>query len=278
MSISALDFDYVRNVVRQSSAIVLEDGKEYLVEARLTPLLRGESLQSLDQLVSRMRAQPGSSSAQGLKQRVVEAMTTNETSFFRDMHPFEALRKTILPDLIAKRKDEKKLSIWCGASSTGQEPYTLAMLLCENFPELASWTVSFVASDLSTEVLGRARSGVFNQLEVNRGLPARMLVKYFTQKGTEFHIREDLRKMIDFRCINLVEPWPAMPGLDLVMMRNVMIYFDTPTKKNILQRVRRLMRPNGYLVLGGAETTINLEDTLEQVRLEKFTCYRVRQT
>lgn len=272
MSISAPDFDYVRNVVRQNAAIVLEDGKEYLVEARLTPLVRQEGLQSLDQLVARLRSQPHN----GLKQRVIEAMTTNETSFFRDIHPFEALRKTVFPDLIAKRRDEKKLSIWCGASSTGQEPYSMVMLLRENFPELANWTISFLATDLSTEVLARAKSGIFSQLEVNRGLPARLLVKYFTQKGIEFHVREDLRKMIEFRSLNLVESWPAMPPLDLVMMRNVMIYFDTPTKKGILQKVVRLMRSGAYLVLGGAETTINLDDTLEQVRLERFTCYRHR--
>jgi chemotaxis protein methyltransferase CheR len=273
MAITKEDFELVRTLVKQRSAIVLEDGKEYLVDARLTPVARQQGLASVADVVRQLRAQPHGD----LQQRVVEAMTTNETSFFRDLHPFEALRKQILPDLLARRASEKTLNIWCGASSTGQEPYSMVMLMREHFPQLLNWKVTFIASDLSTEVLNRARNGNYSQLEVNRGLPAAMLVKYFTRQGAEYRLRDDLRAMVDFRMINLVDHWPPMPSLDLVMLRNVMIYFDVETKKAILNRIRRLMRPDAYLLLGGAETTINLDDHLEQVRMEKFTCCRLRQ-
>ena len=273
MAISKEDFELVRALVKQRSAIVLEDGKEYLVDARLTPLARQQGLGSVADVVRRLRSQPNGD----LQQRVVEAMTTNETSFFRDLHPFEALRKQILPDLLARRTAERTLNIWCGASSTGQEPYSLVMLLREHFPQLLNWKISFIASDLSTDVLNRAREGHYSQLEVNRGLPATMLVKYFTRQGAEYRIRDDLRAMVDFRMINLIDHWPPMPSLDLIMLRNVLIYFDVETKKAILNRMRRLMRPDAYLLLGGAETTINLDDHLEAVRMDKFTCCRLRQ-
>jgi chemotaxis protein methyltransferase CheR len=273
VAMNKADFDLVRTLVRQRSAIVLEDGKEYLADARLTPLARKHGLGSVQDLVGRLRTQPNGD----LHQKVVEAMTTNETSFFRDVNPFEALRKEILPALIARRASERTLNIWCGASSTGQEPYSLVMLIREHFPQLQSWKISFMASDLSTDVLERARHGSYSQLEVNRGLPAAMLVKYFTRNGAEYRVRDDLRGMVDFRMINLVEHWPPMPPLDLVMLRNVLIYFSVETKKTILGRIRRLLRPDGYLLLGGAETTINLDDHLEQVRMDKFTCCRLRQ-
>jgi chemotaxis protein methyltransferase CheR len=274
VAMNKADFELVRTLVKQRSAIVLEDGKEYLADARLTPLARRQGLASVEDLVQRLRAQPRGD----LQQRVVEAMTTNETSFFRDVNPFEALRKQILPDLLSRRAAERALNIWCGASSTGQEPYSLLILIREYFPQLTSWKINFVASDLSTDVLERARQGKYSQLEVNRGLPAALLVKYFTRHGAEYRVRDDLRAMVDFRMINLVERWPNMPPLDLVMLRNVLIYFDVETKKAILNRIRRLLRPDAYLLLGGAETTINLDDHLEQVRMDKFTCCRLRES
>ena len=273
MSISTSDFEVVRQLVRQRSAIQLEDGKEYLAVARLTPLLREEGLGALDQLVARLR-QPYSP----LHQRVVEAMTTNETSFFRDNNPFEALRKNILPNLISQRSHEKRLKIWCGACSTGQEPYTIAMLLREHFPLLANWDVYIMASDINTQVLEAARQGRYSQLEVNRGLPAAMLVKYFARDGAKWQIREELRKTIDFRQLNLVQFWPAMPSFDLILLRNVLIYFDVETKRTILQQVRRVMRADAYLILGGAETALNVDDSLETLQLEKSTCCRLRRT
>jgi chemotaxis protein methyltransferase CheR len=266
------DFAYIAKLIHDRSAIVLETGKEYLVESRLLPIARNEGCASVADLVARLR----SLSINGLQQKVVEAMTTNETSFFRDLHPFETLKKTVLPELIAKRGDERKLNLWCAASSSGQEPYTIALILCEHFPALAHWTVRFLATDLSQEMVERARVGRYSQLEVNRGLPAPLLVKYFHRQGAEWRVKEELRRMVEFRQMNLVEAWPALPEMDVIFMRNVLIYFDVSTKKHILAKVRRLLRPDGYLFLGAAETTLNLDDGFERMQFEKAGCYRLR--
>lgn len=267
------DFDYVRNFVRDQAAIVLEPGKEYLVESRLTSLARKECFASVDELIGKLRANPNN----GLQRKVVDAMTTNETSFFRDIHPFEALKKSILPELMTRRAAERQITFWCGAASTGQESYSVLMLIAEHFPELLKWDLKFIATDLCSEVLGRARSGRFSQLEVNRGLPASLLVKYFTRQGAEWEIKEDLRRRVDFREMNLVRDWPLLPPVDIVFLRNVLIYFDVETKKSILAKTRRLLRPGSYLLLGGAETTFNIDDAFERVALEKTTCYRIKQ-
>lgn len=272
MPISNVEFDYIAKLVRERSAIVLEAGKEYLVESRLLPVARTVGCASLPQLIARLRAQ----SFNGLHQKVVEAMTTNETSFFRDLHPFEALKKLVLPELIAKREKERKLHLWCAASSSGQEPYTIAMLLREHFPLLGSWTLRFVASDLSVEMIERSRNGRYSQLEVNRGMPAALLVKYFQRHGVEWQVKEEFRRMIEFRQMNLTDAWGGLPEMDLVFMRNVLIYFDVETKKSILGKVRRILRPDGYLFLGAAETTLNLDDGFERVQFEKAGCYRLR--
>lgn len=269
LSTSACKF--VRELVRDASGIVLEEGKEYLVESRLSALARREGLASAETLVAKFQESPWS----GFQTKVVEAMTTNETSFFRDVHPFEALRKAILPDLVKRRVRERSLFIWCGAASTGQEPYSLAMLIREHFPTLQDWKVGILATDLSRDVLARAESGLFSQVEVNRGLAAYLLVKYFTREGLHWRIRDDLRRMVEFRQMNLIQPWPAMPAPDLVLLRNILIYFDIPTKKTILSKIRGLMRPDGYLLLGAAETTINLDEAFERVSFDRTCCYRV---
>lgn len=266
------DFNYVCNFVREESAIVLEAGKEYLVESRLQTLARKENLDSVDALIGKLKA-PGGLSFQ---RKIVDAMTTNETSFFRDIHPFEALRNQILPDLVQLRGKERRLALWCGAASTGQEPYSVLMLLAQHFPELLGWDFKFLATDLCGEVLARARGGRFTQLEVNRGLPAALLSRYFARHGAEWEIQADLRRRVDFRELNLVKDWPVMPAMDIVFLRNVMIYFDVPTKKAILSRIRRLLKPGGYLFLGGAETTFNVDDGFERVVLDKTTCYRLK--
>jgi chemotaxis protein methyltransferase CheR len=182
----------------------------------------------------------------------------------------------VLPALRAARANSRTLSIWCAASSTGQEPYTLAMTLAEALPDLNEWKVSFVASDLSPAVLKRAREGRYTQLEINRGLPAAMLVRYFEKQGPEWQVKERLRRMIDFREVNLLRAWPTMPPLDVVFMRNVLIYFDAPTKTEIFGRLSRAMRPDGYLFLGGAETTLNLDDSYERAPVDKASCYRLK--
>jgi chemotaxis protein methyltransferase CheR len=257
---TALDFEYVCRVVRDRSAVVLEPGKEYLVEARLAPLAGRLNLGSVAGLVGRLR----SGADDGLADRVVEAMVTTETSFFRDRRPFEELRTTVLPDLIRRRANDRRLDVWCAACSTGQEPYSLAILLREHFPELRGWRVNVLATDLSAGVLARARAGRYTQLEVNRGLPAALMLKYFRQTGSDWELVEDVRRAVEFRELNLARPWPPLPPADLVLLRNVMIYFDVPTKKAILGRVATLLRPGGYLLLGGAETTLNLDDSFRR--------------
>jgi len=273
MSLNPVDFDYISKIVREQSAIVLEKGKEYLVEARLTPLVSSENLESIPELVKKMKSDASGNTIT----KVVEAMTTNETSFFRDIHPFEVLKNTVIPELIQKREGLKKLNIWCGASSSGQEPYTLAMLIRENFPQLKNWKIDFMASDISTEMQKRCQDGIYSQLEINRGLPAMLMVKYFQRKGAQWQIKPELRQMIDFKIINLSGRWPMMPRLDLVMMRNVLIYFDVPTKKDILKKVRQSMNPDGYVFLGAAETTLNLDDKYERMNFKQSGCYKIKE-
>jgi chemotaxis protein methyltransferase CheR len=265
------DFDVIRRLLLERSAIVLEAGKEYLVESRLAPLMDELHLNSIAELIVQLRCQKGD----GLYRQIVEAMVTTESSFFRDHHPFEALRKIVIPQLINQRRDDRRLRIWCAASSTGQEPYSIAMLIREHFPDLASWQVSLLASDISRQVLERAREGHYNQIEVNRGLPAALLVKYFEQHGTDWQLKPAIRRMVDFQEINLAKPWPALPPMDLVLIRNVMIYFDSQTKKAILGRLARLLRPDGYLLLGGAETTFNLDDSYRRVEPLKSGFYQL---
>jgi chemotaxis protein methyltransferase CheR len=267
------EFDVIRKLLRDQSAIDLDSGKQYLVESRLAPMLRRLNLSSIAELVAQLRYQPGN----GLCRQVVEAMVTTESSFFRDHHPFEALRQVVIPDLIKRRRDERRLHIWCAASSHGQEPYSIALLFREHFPELAGWKVSLLASDISREVLARAREGRYNQIEVNRGLPAALLVKHFEQHGTDWQLKPAIRSMVDFQEINLAQPWPSLPRMDLILIRNVMIYFDVETKKNILGRLARLLRPDAYLILGGAETTINLDDSYRRVEPIKAGLYQMVQ-
>ena len=265
------EFDYVCKLVRERSGIVLEAGKEYLVDARLTPVVRKCELGSISELVGRLR----SGLDHGLAARVVEAMVTTETSFFRDLVPFETLRTAVLPDLIRRRRDQRRLSVWFAASSTGQEPYSLALLVREHFPELTGWRLDLLATDLSAEVLGRARAGRYSQIEVNRGLPAALMVKYFAQHGATWELREDVRRMVEFREMNLTRAWPVLPRMDLVFLRNVMIYFDVEAKKSILGRAARLLMPDGYLLLGGAETTLNLDDSFRRAEQLKGGFYQL---
>jgi len=267
------DFEYVSNLVQTRSAIVLEADKVYLIESRLLPVAHREGLGSVGELVSRLR----STSPNGLHQRVVEAMTTNETSFFRDTHPFDVLKKHVLVDMFARRATEKRLSIWCGASSTGQEPYTIALILREHFPQHLDWKIDILATDLSTDVLARAREGRYSQLEVNRGLPAPLLVKHFERHGTEWRVNDDIRRFVEFRQLNLISPIWRIGAADIVFLRNVLIYFDVPTKRAILQKVRGVMRRDGYLFLGGAETTLNIDDEFVRQSFDRVGCYRLKQ-
>jgi chemotaxis protein methyltransferase CheR len=272
MSLSAPDFEYVRKLVHERSAIALEASKTYLVESRLGRVAHEHGLASPEALVDLLRRERFGE----LHLRVVEAMTTNETSFFRDVAPFDVLKSVVIPELAERRAATKRLHFWSAACSSGQEPYSLAIVLREHFPDLASWDVQILATDLSSEMLSRARAGSYSQRDVNRGLPVSLLVKYFTRCGVQYQVAADLRRMVEFRPMNLAEAWPPMPAMDVIFLRNVLIYFDLETKKRILGRIRSVLRPDGYLFLGGAETTINLDDAFERVPCEKTSYYRLR--
>jgi chemotaxis protein methyltransferase CheR len=252
---------------------VIDASKTYLIESRLTPLVRRNGLGSLAELVARLRQQP----AGPLEDLVVDAMTTNETTWFRDVHPWTALEQTILPELFQRRAANRCLTIWSAACSSGQEPYTLAMLLKDRFPQyVSSWNVRIIASDLSAEMLGRAATGRYTQLEVNRGMPAPMLVRHFQRDGAHWQLNEDIRRMVEFRALNLLQPWGFLPPVDLLFLRNVLIYFDLDVKRDLLRRVRSTLRPDGYLFLGTAETTMNVDDSYERLTVGRATAYRPR--
>lgn len=271
MKLSSAEFNAIRDLVRQVSGITLEEGKEYLAESRLMQLVEREHI-SLQELVVRLRAEPFA----GLHREVAEAMTTNETSFFRDQIPFDVLRQQVLPELLAKRQSERKLNIWCGACSSGQEPYSIAMLLREHFPQLVNWRVGLIGSDFSHAMVARAKEGRYSKMEVSRGVPPALLEKYFRAAGAEWQINNDLRKGIEFRSLNLTDPWSGLPECDIIFLRNVLIYFSVPAKKAILTKIRQVLRPDGYLFLGAAETTINLDPNFTCVQFGKMTCYRRR--
>ncbi len=269
MALSQSSVAFVRKLVYGRAAIVIEENKEYLIESRLGSLARAKRITSIDSLIELARG-----GALDLQTEVVEAITTNETTFFRDLAPFEALRTTILPELLAARTSGRPLTIWSAACSTGQEPYSLAMLLLEHFPVETRSRIAIVATDLSRPSLERARAGRYRQVEVNRGMPAPLLVKYFTRQGAEWVLSPAVRAMVDFRQLNLIEPWPPDLRPDVVFMRNVLIYFDVPAKRAILQRVRRIVSRDGALFLGSAETTLGIDDAWDRASFAVSSYYR----
>jgi chemotaxis protein methyltransferase CheR len=271
-SISQIEFDYVRDLVRKESSIVLDNGKMYLVTSRLSPLARENDFSSVGAFISHLQR-----SAHGdLHDLAVEAIATTETSFFRDVHPFVELRDTILPELIRSRRDTtRSLSIWSAACSSGQEPYSIAMILRDRFTEVAGWNLQLLASDISRKMIERAQGGVYTQIEVNRGLPAPYLVRFFSQDEDQWHLDRDIRKMFRFFRQNLADEWAAIPPVDVLMLRNVLIYFDVETRRKVLRRVRRLLKPGGYLVLGSAETTLNLDQLFVRVRSGRAVFYQL---
>ncbi len=270
MGLSSLDFNYLRTLVRTHTAIVIDDGKEYLAEARLSNLVRKEGFSSVPELLQILRGKTFSP----LHRRVLDAMTNNETWFFRDLAPFEALRRKVLPEIMITRGLTRRLNIWSAACSSGQEAYSTLILLHENFPELLNWQVRVFATDYSQSMLDRVKAGRYSQFEVNRGLPASALAKHFVQHGLEWEISDRFKNMVDCQLLNLAEPWPDLPEPDIVLLRNVLIYFDVTTKADILARIHRRMRPDGYLFLGGAETTLGLSDSFERIPFEKTAYYR----
>ena len=271
MKLDTEDFDYVCIMAKQEAALVFESGKEYLIESRLVPVAKEHGFTTLKSFIDRMRK--GTLSSE-VKQKFLNVLTTNETYFFRDFHPFESLRDHILPELIEKCRATKKINIWSAACSSGQEVYTFMMLLREHFPELDDWEIRVVASDISTTVLNQAQTGIYNQVEVNRGLPARLLVKYFRKENDRWVVHESLRQGVEFRSINLISPWPILPPMDIVFLRNVMIYFDVTTKQAILKKMRQVLKSERYLFLGGAETTLHLDNAFTPTQHGKTIVYK----
>jgi chemotaxis protein methyltransferase CheR len=271
VTLAQADFDYVRSLIRSESGMVLQEGKRYLVEARLRSVARGEGIEDLHALVRRAR-QP---EAVDLRDRLVQGVLIGETQFFRDVHPFQALRDHILPELVAARQADRALNVWCAASSSGQEPYSVALVLAD-FPGLQPGGVRLIASDLSEHLLERARAGSYSDAEIGRGLPPDVLARHFSRVGDRWVLAARIRQRVGFQRINLVGAWPPLPRMDLVLLRNVLIYFDTETRQGILERLRGLIRPGGYLFFGTSESLGSEEPGFEQVRMGRTICYRRR--
>jgi chemotaxis protein methyltransferase CheR len=253
--VTPVEYEYLRKVLKDHSGLDLSADKHYLIESRLLPLARKAGLPGIPELVQKMK---GGSTA--LVTQVVEAMTTNETFFFRDKVPFDHFRDAIMKEILQERAGRKSVRIWCAAGSTGQEPYSLAMCLKEMGAALAGWRVEILATDLSQEVLEKSKAGIYSQFEVQRGLPIQMLVKYFKQNGELWQINPDIRGMVQHRQLNLLQDFSQLGKFDVIFCRNVLIYFDQETKTNIFGRLARALEPDGFLVLGAAETVVGLTE------------------
>ena len=269
MTLPTSDFAFVADVVRRDAGIVLDESKTYLVDTRLRPVLRAHRLANVTELVSHLR----SGSAGELRHEVVAAMTTNETSFFRDTRPWQALETEILPELVRARSGQCTLRIWCAACSSGQEPYSLALLLRERFAFLSDWRIDIVGTDISRPVLDRARRGVYSDLETKRGLPSALRDKWFTPRDGAWELHPVIRDMVRFEVHNLLRDPPIADRVDLVLLRNVLIYFDLPTKQRILASIRRVLPDDGVLLLGGSESTVTIDPSFVPRRIGPTTCF-----
>jgi chemotaxis protein methyltransferase CheR len=253
--VTPLDYEFLRKSLKERSGLDLSSDKQYLVESRLMPLARRAGLSGIAEIVQEMK-----SGSEALISDVVEAMTTNETFFFRDKIPFENLRDMVLPMMLQARASRRVLRIWCAASSTGQEPYSIAMCLKEFSAALAGWRVEILATDLSQSVLEKSKAGIFSQFEVQRGLPIQMLVKHFTQVGELWQLNADIRAMVQHRQLNLLQDFSHLGTFDVIFCRNVLIYFDQAAKAGIFDRLAKVIEPDGVLTLGAAESVVGISD------------------
>lgn len=267
--ISPENYAFLQRYIYQESGIVIDAGKNYLLESRLLPIVKQEKLTTLNDLCNLLRA----TAPIGLRSRVVESMTTNETLFFRDLPVFEALQQHILPKLVESRRDSKRISIWSAAASSGQEAYSIAMLLQDM--NLEGWRIQILGTDLNQQILDKAAAGRYLQIEVNRGLPAKYLIKHFTRAGLDWQISNKLRSMVTFQQFDLRNQMRTHGPFDLVFCRNVLIYFDVDTKRKILASLRQAMASKALLALGAAETTINLDNTFQRVTFGGAAFYQV---
>ena len=264
------EMTWLCKMIRDKSGIVLGEDKLYLLESRLKSIAEKNNCRTLTELTVILRKQDWSP----LHHQIIDAMTTNETYFFRDIAPFDALREKLIPDLIKKRSAEKKIHLWCGAASTGQEPYSIMMTLRENFPSLQAWDIKLTATDLSSKALARCKSGRYSQQEVERGLPVALLNRYFTKQGNEWEAKESIRVGIEFRELNLLDSWFNLGRFDIVFMRNVLIYFDVEIKRMLFGKIRKILAPDGYLLLGGAESPFNLDNQFVRFPYDRGGVYR----
>jgi chemotaxis protein methyltransferase CheR len=253
------EFQFLHDLLKRQSGFVLAAGKSYLVESRLLPLATENGYENLSELVGALK----NSASRELQSKIVEAMTINETFFYRDKTPFVNFRDIMIPELVERRKDSKKLRIWSAAASAGQEPYSIAMEISEMQAKLAGWNIDILASDISNDILAKAVEGIYSQFEVQRGLAVKMLVKYFEQNGDKWQIKPAIKNMVEYRNFNLLDDFATLGKFDIIFCRNVLIYFDRKTKADILDRLARQTNPGGYLVLGGAETVMGLTDAFK---------------
>ena len=267
MTVSRQDYAYLQALLRRTTANTLDDDKHYLVEARLTPVAHAHDHPDVSALLRAARL-----GQQHLHDPIVEAMTINETSFFRDAYPFRALERHILPELLARHA--RPLRMWSAAASTGQEAYSLALLMADSFGGKPA--PSILGTDVSRAALERAKAGVYSQMEVNRGLPARLLLRHFTQDGRRWQIRPEIQRTARFIQMNLCQPWPAMPSMDVILLRNVLIYFDEQTRSSVIERVVAALNPGGYLFVGNAETLMVRSVGVERVEFDRSMCFRAR--
>jgi chemotaxis protein methyltransferase CheR len=278
MSISSIDFNYLRQLVRERSAVALDAGKEYLAELHLSSLARQAGFDTIAAFVEHLKV----THFGHLHVGAIESLVNYETTFFRDIYPFEALKNYVLPEIIQTPRrlssSSDKIKIWSAACSTGQEPYSIAMLIHEHFPILNPETLQIVASDFSSKALARAANGVYTQLEIKRGLPTNLRKKYFHSHGNNWQIDQEIRNMIEFHQMNLIKPWSSLPlqQIDIIFLRNVLIYFDINTKKDILYKIKQVIKPEGYLFLGGGETTFHLDNDFERIQLGQAIGYRLK--
>jgi len=261
------NFTYLAQFLKDESGLIITEEKAYLVESRLVPVARKRGLADLDELVIAVRHKKDAD----LNNHVVEAMTTNESFFFRDIKPFESLKNTVLPQIVRARKaaKAKKIRIWSAACSSGQEPYTIAMMLKETPALLQGLDVEIIGTDISNEILAKAREGIYTQFEAQRGLPIQFLMKYFTQVGEHWQINEDIRGSVQLHNANLLQDLSRFGKFDAIFCRNVLIYFEAPTKAVVLNRLRSMMPDDGYLFLGAAETVVGISDMFKTIKGER---------
>ena len=272
MAIREENFEFIRRALQQRSAIALTDNKQYLVETRLAMLARKLGMGSVDEFVEHLKCPV----SPVLWQDVVDAMTTNETSFFRDAVPFHVLRDDVFKRAMSGKTSGGVLNVWSAACASGQEPYSIAMLWRECQSQYPGWDLRIIASDISKEMLGIAEKGAYSSLDIERGLSEQRRKRFFQQEGNLWLVNQSLKKNIEFRYINLIDAWPVLPLMDVIFIRNVLVYFDLPTKQKIFAKLRAALKPEGSMFLGGAETTLAIDEQFERVFAGVGNCYRMK--